>query len=266
VYTRCPQCKTIYRITAAQLRAGRGEALCERCHIVFNALTALTPTANNPIPDLTRQPGQQRRMPSLGSLEAVSRARFEQEQLDELAKLERPPVRKPQPSSREGTQRRGREASSPRRFPWGLWSLAFLLLLIAQVVFFEGRRLAQDPLLRPWLNLACETLGCVLPPYKDVPRIQIYDRTLHTLSGGENGFEFRLVFANQSNLPQAFPKLKLVLSEINGRTVAERIFEPPEYLAGQPGDALMPVGKPFEVRLLLAKPGRDIGGFAFDLI
>lgn len=39
--TQCPHCKTLFRITATQLRAARGKARCSRCHEIFNALAAL---------------------------------------------------------------------------------------------------------------------------------------------------------------------------------------------------------------------------------
>jgi len=49
MYTRCPQCSTIFRVTAAQLRIALGEVSCGSCHKTFNALTALT----EDLPELT---------------------------------------------------------------------------------------------------------------------------------------------------------------------------------------------------------------------
>ncbi len=49
MYTRCPECSTIFRVTAAQLRAALGEVSCGSCHQAFNALTALT----EELPELT---------------------------------------------------------------------------------------------------------------------------------------------------------------------------------------------------------------------
>jgi predicted Zn finger-like uncharacterized protein len=41
VYTQCPQCQTLYRVTAELLRAARGQVQCGRCAEVFDALTFL---------------------------------------------------------------------------------------------------------------------------------------------------------------------------------------------------------------------------------
>lgn len=49
MYTRCPKCSTIFRVTAAQLRVALGEVSCGACHQTFNALTALT----EELPELT---------------------------------------------------------------------------------------------------------------------------------------------------------------------------------------------------------------------
>lgn len=49
MYTRCPKCSTIFRVTAAQLRAAEGEVRCGNCTISFNALTELT----DDLPELT---------------------------------------------------------------------------------------------------------------------------------------------------------------------------------------------------------------------
>jgi len=91
------------------------------------------------------------------------------------------------------------------------------------------------------------------------------DRALHPAPNGIDGYEFSLALSNQSSLSQVFPSLKLVLAELNGRAIATRVFAPEEYLGEDP-PTRMPVGKPFEVKLLIAKPSREIGGFSFELI
>ncbi|MGI9342835.1 MAG: DUF3426 domain-containing protein [Gammaproteobacteria bacterium] len=42
MYTRCPQCSTIFRVTAEQLRAALGKVSCGSCSTTFNALMALS--------------------------------------------------------------------------------------------------------------------------------------------------------------------------------------------------------------------------------
>ncbi|MFQ5634450.1 MAG: DUF3426 domain-containing protein, partial [Gammaproteobacteria bacterium] len=49
MYTRCPQCSTVFRVTAAQLRTALGDVSCGTCHTTFNALNALS----DDLPELT---------------------------------------------------------------------------------------------------------------------------------------------------------------------------------------------------------------------
>jgi hypothetical protein len=148
---------------------------------------------------------------------------------------------------------------------WWLGTFAMMALLAWQVSIFEGHQLVQNERVRPWLELACESFACELPPYKDTSRIQVVDRALLPAPDDIDGYEFSVILSNQSALAQAFPSIKLILLELNGRAVASRVFGPDEYLdATHP--AKMPVGKPFEIRLLLAKPSSEVGGFSFDLL
>ncbi len=41
MYTQCPDCGTVFRVTAQALRAAQGEVRCGICSVVFNALDAL---------------------------------------------------------------------------------------------------------------------------------------------------------------------------------------------------------------------------------
>ncbi len=41
MFTQCPQCKTVFRVTAAMLKAAQGRVRCGRCAHVFNALMFL---------------------------------------------------------------------------------------------------------------------------------------------------------------------------------------------------------------------------------
>ncbi len=49
MYTRCPNCLTIFRVTAVQLRLALGEVNCGSCQTKFNALNALS----DELPELT---------------------------------------------------------------------------------------------------------------------------------------------------------------------------------------------------------------------
>src|SRR5580704_11702362 len=47
-FTRCPGCKTIFRVTPQQLALRGGQVRCGHCHTVFNGVAALVSLAPRP--------------------------------------------------------------------------------------------------------------------------------------------------------------------------------------------------------------------------
>jgi predicted Zn finger-like uncharacterized protein len=254
LYTQCPLCQTTYRITVAQLRAGRGEAQCQQCQASFMVLDSL---ADNPA-RAKAGPSSNKPAPLLGRLEAVA-------QREPAVKAEPEPAPPfPAESSAETEPAAQARPALPVRIAWAGGALALLILLAVQLVIFEGSSLAQNEAWRPRLEAACQWLACQLPPFRDLSRIQIIDDALNPAADGSEAYEFTLVFANQAALPQAFPAIKLILEAHNGSPAAVRVFQPEDYLpAASPG--LIATGQLHEIHLRLAKPQSEVGGFSFEL-
>ena len=272
LYTQCPGCNTTFRINAKKLKAARGEVMCQNCHIIFNALNSLSST----VKEAVNESESPEHPPLLGNKEAVFTSRYEKEvfheKLDDPMPSLTPPPRNIRPGNRPGWADREEDDDHPQAYStrtgslaWGIGTFILLGLWLFQVGIFEGNRLLQNEQMRPWLEFACENFHCKLPPYRDPRQIQIVDRALLPAPGDVEGYEFTLIVSNQSSLAQAFPDLKLVLTALDNQPVASRIFKPEEYL-DEERPRSMPVGKPFEVRLLLAKPSREVGGFSFELM
>jgi predicted Zn finger-like uncharacterized protein len=61
-FTRCPQCRTTFRITSQQLALREGQARCGHCRIVFNALGALVDFRGERAPAPGMEPMQRETM------------------------------------------------------------------------------------------------------------------------------------------------------------------------------------------------------------
>ena len=261
IYTQCPLCKTAYRITVAQLRQGRGEAYCLECQASFDALQALAETA-----DRTAAPPVSNQVPTLGRMEAAGisprrDANPAPERTGAGVFADGIPEKKPEtPDNQEPSSR----APATGRLAWRIGAACMAGLLALQWAWFAGPDLAQNERLRPWLENACDSLGCRLPLFHAPQRIKTVDHDLRPAPDGSEGYEFTLVLANQASLPQAFPTIRLSLEAYNGSPTAAREFRPEEYLP-RSSPRLMPIGEPVEIRLLLARPDREIGGFSFEL-
>lgn len=260
-HTQCPRCKTIYRIGVAQLRSGRGLAHCQECQADFNVLETLAETAARARADAAPVGPV-----LLGRLDTVAAHKPEHGSLSTGDGLSAFSASDAPPDGATGWDAMAEaSANRPGQAAWGIGALLLLALLAVQLGAFEGLWLAQDEGLRPWLDSACQTLGCRLPVFRAPLRIQIIGHDLRPAPDGLDGYEFTLVLANEASQPQAFPAVKLILSAYNGSPAAARVFEPAEYLSPS-SPVLMPVGELQEIRLLLAKPRQEIGGFSFELL
>jgi predicted Zn finger-like uncharacterized protein len=246
LYTQCPGCQTVYLITLAQLRASRGEAQCQECQTHFNCLASL---AENPA--RARPHSAPPKTVMLGKLDAAASKPEAPEPSPVIESFD------PEPSETVRAHR-------SKHYLWGGGAVVALALFSLQLGLFKGPQWAQNEQYRPWLEAACQILRCQLPPYHNIPSIQVISHDLRPASNGADAYEFVLVLVNQASLPQAFPSITLNLATDTGSPLATRVFDPADYRP-KDGEDTMPVGKLQEIHILLAKPQQDIGGFSFDL-
>jgi len=153
----------------------------------------------------------------------------------------------------------------PPATPWVIGSLLMLLLLVAQAGYFYRDQLAQQrPELRPWLERACEYLGCTLRRPPSQARIDILGWDVRTLPDTPQALLASTTLVNRTPEAQPYPLLTLRFSDMNGKPVAQRRFLPREYLpAGTDIKAGMPPQTPVPVELALVDPGRQAVNFEF---
>ena len=83
MFTRCPECRTVFHVTAAELRAANGTVVCGACDTTFDALESLSETRPaDALPDEPDEPFAEDRPPETGEA-----ARDEDEFLEELESL-----------------------------------------------------------------------------------------------------------------------------------------------------------------------------------
>lgn len=144
--------------------------------------------------------------------------------------------------------------------------LILLLALLAQGAWLARNRLAELPSLRPLLASACERLGCSLPEFRDVAAIQVVDARVTSHPDYAGALLAVVTLDNTAPLPQPWPRLAMALTDAGDVAVAERLFEPAEYLpAERQSDARFAAGGSMQVRLPLMDPGMEAAGFRFTL-
>lgn len=153
-----------------------------------------------------------------------------------------------------------------RRLLLGILCVALLLTLLGQIGWLARNRIAVSPLLRPVMDSVCGVLGCRLPPFHDLRAIRIGEARVTSHPDYVGALLAVVTLDNTASFSQPWPSLALALTGADDVAVAERTFAPAEYLpAERQGESAFAAAGSVEVRLPLADPGTQAGGFRFSV-
>ncbi len=257
MFTACPKCRTVYAIEAAQLRSGRGDAICGHCKITFSTFKHLTDSLEDALSS-TSNPSLQ--LPTLTAENAVA------------AGIP-PPAGQPISQSKEnrgfppetGFYPLPETPLAPPPVYWKIGVAALTGLLLFQLIYFEGERWAQNAYLRPIMESLCKGLGCDLPPYRKVTEIQVVDHSFFPARNPGEGYELHLAMINHAPNSQPYPPLRISFTTLDGTLIGRRVLKPREYLQDS-SPPLMPSQRMLFVQIEFAAPRRALGGYQVELL
>ena len=244
-YTRCPNCKTIFRVTPQQLAMRGGQVRCGHCQTIFDGeacLVSLAPQirtsraegglseAELGPPTVTLRNAQALDVVPMESGErsisgetAASVADDEtQSTLDrELAY-----------ASRFSAQ----EDEKQRWLPSWVFALAIPVLVVAfvaQALFhFRDAIAAHWPKTKPALIKFCAVADCQLHPLQDIGALSIEASDLQADPAHKGLLILTATVRNRAAYPLGYPHIELTLSDAQDQVVVRRAFAPTEYMSG----------------------------------
>lgn len=152
-------------------------------------------------------------------------------------------------------------------FRWFMINLLLVMLLAGQYAYFKRDQLTEYPGLRPWLITFCDYLQCELKLIRDIQQIRIVSREVESHPTLKNTLKIDLVFINDAPYRQPWPTISLSFSDLSGKKIAQRSFDPTDYLPSDSEiDQGMPSQEPIETDLLLIDPGRNAVNFVFNFL
>ncbi len=161
-----------------------------------------------------------------------------------------------------------RQAGAPPRatprWQWGVVAALGLLLLV-QVLVADRARLAADAGTRPLVSALCTVLRCTLPAWHEPSAYSMLSREIRPVPGQPGVLQVQASFRNEARWEQAWPALRLSLSDADGRVIGRRTLQPAEYL-GPAADAqgrLAP-GQSAQVSFRLREPAAATVAFSFE--
>ena len=107
---------------------------------------------------------------------------------------------------------------------WSVLCVLMLLLLLAQVAYFNFSNMATDPRYNSKLTAVCAMVGCQVPSM-DLTQISTSRIKLQRNPADRNTTRVSLTLTNQANNSQLMPDLKFLQLD-NRETVAYRVVEP----------------------------------------
>lgn len=234
-YTRCPGCKTIFRVTPQQLALKAGQVRCGHCRTVFDGTRELVSLA----PQLGLEPDAGE---DLGPLTVTLRPARALRPADEPAPAPvsvaapiAPAVPAAAPSSEEWENRFAWDKPRERkRASWmALGALALTLLLVGQALWhFRDAIVAHFPATRAAFVRMCGFAGCAIRPLRDVAALSIEASDLQADAAHRGLLILAASVRNRAGYAIAYPHLELTLTDAQDQPVVRRAFAPAEYAGG----------------------------------
>jgi predicted Zn finger-like uncharacterized protein len=239
-YTRCPGCKTIFRVSSQQLAMREGQVRCGHCRTVFDGELALVSLA----PRLRAPDDPQLSEAELGPPTVTLRNAQALSPVDEPIYSRREPAvgddSNPAASIDPELAYASRfSASKPRqrlRLPawaYGLLIPVLVIVLGAQALFhFRDAIAAHWPQTKPALIRLCALADCQLKPLQDISGLSIEASDLQADPAHKGLLILSATIRNRAAHALGYPYLELTLSNAQDQIVVRRAFAPGEYLSG----------------------------------
>ena len=80
----------------------------------------------------------------------------------------------------------------------------------------------------------------------------------------DNALLIQLTLSNGAEFDQPYPKLRVSFSDLAGNVIAERLFQPEEYLSETLHGTLFPAKRPLLIELEVIDPGERAISYQFN--
>jgi Protein of unknown function (DUF3426) len=161
-----------------------------------------------------------------------------------------------------------RVASAANKGPRERWIVAIVValavLLILQLLLADRARLSADARWRPTLHAVCAALFCELPPWREPAAFALLQRDVRQHPSIPGALRVSATFRNDARWSQPWPRLRLTLSDANGRPAGERDFRAEDYLGGPASQPELASGESATVAMDILEPAAQIVGYDFS--
>ncbi len=265
--TTCPHCDSVFLVSQDNLNEAQGQVKCSQCLETFNALLSLEnfygdidniQTTN--ILESEAKTESAIEPPSTDKKEEpVNNASLPPSNLDYQESL-------PSVSLREAMYGKGHKSNSSLKT---LLLTASLLLLtitaVIQIVYYQRYTLVSTAQYQQQILNLCQILPCDKSRFSNLSQIKLIERNVFTHPTQNKALMVTGSLINQAPFAQSIPNLLISLSDTQGNLIANRLFQPKEYLSNIKLSELLP-DQPVQFQLELIDPGNKALTYEFEFI
>lgn len=244
-YTRCPGCKTIFRVTPQQLAMRGGQVRCGHCKTIFDGEASLVSLA--PQVRAARPQGglsEAELGPPTVTLRNAQALDVAPTETGEHSGPGEPAASAADDETQSTVDRELAYASrfsmqedeKQRWLPNWVFALAIPVLIVAfvgQALFhFRDAIAAHWPMTKPTLIRFCVVANCRLHPLQDISGLSIEASDLQADPAHKGLLILSTTIRNRAGYPLGYPYVELTLSDAQEQVVVRRAFAPNEYMSG----------------------------------
>lgn len=142
-----------------------------------------------------------------------------------------------------------------------------MALLVVQIMVADRANLAADAGSRPWVAGLCSVLRCSLPAWHEPTAFSMISRDVRPVPTQPGALQVQASFRNDARWAQAWPQLRLSLSDADGRVIGTGVFAPQDYL-GPGGDtaSVLEPGQSAQIAFRVREPAASTVAFTFEFL
>ncbi|MDO6512696.1 DUF3426 domain-containing protein [Neptuniibacter sp. 2_MG-2023] len=303
IITTCPNCKAQFRVTKGQLKIAHGQVRCGNCLHVFSATEHEEKSFHTDDTDGSSEIQNSLTTPTQSAAEnkditknkkttapqkpSISVSLSSEKDLEPLAQTEQTPPTSPlrtleiktaaEPTAPIPTLTIEREAlvlssaSAKKRKTkntfWLLTLIAAITGIAIQYFWFNRAELYWHKPYQPFYETLCQHLDCNIPQRFELDKIQNQKLIIQPHKELEGAISINLLLLNSASFEQPYPAIALTFSDLKGKTIAQRVFQPKEYLNFSNNIApLLPVNQPAQISLELMSPSLRAINYKAELL
>ena len=149
-----------------------------------------------------------------------------------------------------------------KRVAWATGTVALALLLLAQLVDANRATLSRNLVLGPSLRALYAALGRPIPAGDTISAWDVTALNVTSDPQAPGALSITGSLENHADYTQAWPDLRVVLSNQYGEPLRARDFKPAEYLPLNQSNVQLSSGQAVRFRMDIVDPGPDAVGFS----